>query len=112
LNWNFKKICFDFHFVQLHRCPQTVNVDHRSLFLPRILKILKVQSIWSGAYLEGLTLPKDLRQRGTFGGPYKKKKKRFNLLRKPHIRNIFKDFLCVDSFNEFRIININLNVIE
>jgi hypothetical protein len=28
------------------------------------------------AYLKGLTLPRDLRQRGTFGGPYKKKKKR------------------------------------
>jgi hypothetical protein len=24
---------------------------------------------WSGAYLKGLTFPKDLRQRGNFGGP-------------------------------------------
>jgi hypothetical protein len=30
---------------------------------------------WSGAYLRGLTLPRDLRQRGTLGGPQKKKKK-------------------------------------
>jgi hypothetical protein len=28
------------------------------------------------AYLKGLTSPKDLRRRGTFGGPYKKKKKK------------------------------------
>jgi hypothetical protein len=30
---------------------------------------------WTGTYLEGLTLPRDLRQRGTLGGPQKKKKK-------------------------------------
>jgi hypothetical protein len=34
-----------------------------------------VSDWWSGAYLKGLTLPKDLRHRGTFGGPRKKKKK-------------------------------------
>jgi hypothetical protein len=28
---------------------------------------------WTGTYLEGLTLPRDLRQRGTLGGPHKKK---------------------------------------
>jgi hypothetical protein len=32
-------------------------------------------ALWPGAYIKGLTIPKDLRQRGTFGGPYKKKNK-------------------------------------
>jgi hypothetical protein len=38
----------------------------------RVLKQRSLQLrtyIWSGAYLKGLTLPKDLRQRVTFGGP-------------------------------------------
>jgi hypothetical protein len=30
---------------------------------------------WSGTYLKGLTSPEDLQQRGTFGGPLKKKKR-------------------------------------
>jgi hypothetical protein len=34
---------------------------------------------WSGAYFKGLTLPKDLRQRGSFGGPHKKKKQSWGL---------------------------------
>jgi hypothetical protein len=32
-----------------------------------------IVDLW--AYLKGLTLPKDLRRRGTLGGPQKKKKK-------------------------------------
>jgi hypothetical protein len=42
--------------------------------LSNILDIYEHFGLMVRAYLKGLTLPKDLWQRGTFGGPLKKKK--------------------------------------
>jgi hypothetical protein len=64
---------------------QNQQKNHQNFLNPTSISGKKEESStsdwWSGAYLKGPTLPKDLQQRGTFGGPQNKKKKK-KILRK------------------------------